>query len=271
MFGSGYTISLSGMTCHLPSTPVGLRRNSTWHRGKKARLLIRLPLIYPPASGSWSRKTHHPSPPACSKLPLEPKTRRMLARYHEASNSTRLSVHTDFSFSLSVVISQNSHLSWGVWHPILLPGSLCSLYCDVLIHLFTLWKSTPPPSATNTTLEVFFTAPLKDIPVSLKEILYQPFMIHCNVVLMSPSCSSPPLHPPPLGETGKINMAAMPSPVWDGWTLGFGLELQRGAQIDPAASHTCLSTQLFVPLPARFSTNARAVEDFPPLTDGTPE
>lgn len=128
-----------------------------------------------------------------------------------------------------------------------------------------LQKYILPSSPTTTTLEVFLPPLLqsKEITVNLEEILYQPFfMIHCNVVLMPPSCSSPPLHSPPLGETGEINMAACPPLVSDRWTLGFSLELQIRAQIDPIASHTCPSTQLCVPLRARLYMCVRTEEDF---------
>lgn len=57
-------------------------------------------------------------------------------------------------------------------------------------------------------------------------------------------------------------MAACPPLVSDRWTLGFSLELQIKAQIDPNGSRTCPSTQLSVLLRAGLCTCVRAEEDF---------
>lgn len=185
-------------------------------------------------------------------------------RWHDLS-TVFFTVHTYIRYAN--INSNRKYTKFvGQWHM----GHFVS-YRNTSIQTFKVYATIL--AHTTTTLEVFL-APLlqsKQITVYLKEILYHPFfVIHCNVVLMSPSCSSPLLHSPPLGETGEINMAGCPPLVSDRWTLGFSLELQIRAQIDAAASHTCRSTQLCAPLRARLCV-CESGGGFSPIVNGSLE
>lgn len=96
----------------------------------------------------------------------------------------------------------------------------------------------PSSFPTNCTLEVSFhhlCCSLKKSQVNLAEILYHSsFLICCNVVVMSPSCSCPPFSLPPLGEKPRRSIWPPALPLSRRWTLGFSVELQM--RTDPTSA-----------------------------------